>query len=478
MRGGETSCALFLRPDRAPADLEHVRNPLGKSHHAFEVGWDDLKAAEALFTARGVPYHAPIDWGDHDCLYFLDPDGNLLELVGYRPKGESHVTHAAEPTGWVGRPMKRREDRTLVTGRGRFVDDLKVAGVLHLILARSPHAHARIRSLDTAAARTTPGVVAVVVAGDLGSVGPVPLMRLAPGTLVPDYPLLAADVVRAQGVPVAAVVAESTYAAVDGVDRLAIEYEPLEGVSDADGALTAGAAQVVPVSRDNRALTVAWRHGDAERAFRDAAHRVTADRPAAAAVRCADGAARCPRSLGCRHRRAHDVDVDAVAVPDPLLAGAHARPRRGACSRDRSRRRRRVRGEGWPLSRGDSRRVARAPTRPAGQVDVDPLGRSAHDQSRPRRQIDRRAGARRRRTDHRAAGANPPASRVEPRRHGGRHAAEPRPLPAGLLSGGARRHRVDRRVHHDAAGRCLSRRGASGGGVPDRAARRRGRAHA
>jgi len=86
---GEGSCALFLKPDRTPGGLEQIKSPLGKSHHAFEVGWDDLKAAEALFTARGVPYHAPIDWGDHDCLYFLDPDGNLLELVGYRPKAES-----------------------------------------------------------------------------------------------------------------------------------------------------------------------------------------------------------------------------------------------------------------------------------------------------------------------------------------------------------------------------------------------------
>jgi len=76
MRGGETICALFLKPDRAPSDPEHVRNPLGKSHHAFEVAWEDLKAAQA-----------PIDWGDHDCLYFLDPDGNLLELVGYRSNG-------------------------------------------------------------------------------------------------------------------------------------------------------------------------------------------------------------------------------------------------------------------------------------------------------------------------------------------------------------------------------------------------------
>jgi catechol-2,3-dioxygenase len=88
MRGGETSCALFLRPDRAPADPEQVRNPLGKSHHAFEVAWDDLQAALVLFAERGVPHHARIDWGDHDCLYFVDPDGNLLELVGYRPAGE------------------------------------------------------------------------------------------------------------------------------------------------------------------------------------------------------------------------------------------------------------------------------------------------------------------------------------------------------------------------------------------------------
>ena len=88
MRGGETACAMFFKPDRPPLDPEHVRHPLGKSHHAFEVALEDLKAALALFAERGVPHHAPIDWGDHDCLYFVDPDGNLLELVGYRPEGE------------------------------------------------------------------------------------------------------------------------------------------------------------------------------------------------------------------------------------------------------------------------------------------------------------------------------------------------------------------------------------------------------
>jgi catechol 2,3-dioxygenase-like lactoylglutathione lyase family enzyme len=84
---GEGSCALFLRPDRVPGGLEQVKNPLGKSHHAFEVSWDDYQSAQRLFAERDIPYHAPIDyWGDHECLYFLDPDGNLLELLGYRPE--------------------------------------------------------------------------------------------------------------------------------------------------------------------------------------------------------------------------------------------------------------------------------------------------------------------------------------------------------------------------------------------------------
>jgi len=171
--------------------------------------------------------------------------------------------------------MRRREDRSLVTGRGRFVDDLAVAGLLHLALTRSPHAHARIRSLDASAARRIPGVVSVITAEELDPIGPVPLMRLAPGTVIPEYPLLAAGIVRAQGVPVAAAVAESSYVATDAAERVGVDYEPLGGVADPDGALAAGAPHVVEASRDNHALAVAWRHGDPDRAFREAAHRVT-----------------------------------------------------------------------------------------------------------------------------------------------------------------------------------------------------------
>jgi glyoxylase I family protein len=82
---GDGNCALFLKPDREAGALDQIQNPLGKSHHAFEVRWEDLEAARRLFEERGIPHHAPIDWGDHLCCYFLDPDGNLLELVGYRP---------------------------------------------------------------------------------------------------------------------------------------------------------------------------------------------------------------------------------------------------------------------------------------------------------------------------------------------------------------------------------------------------------
>lgn len=84
LRYEDGACALFLKPQRRPAGRELIEHPLGESHHAFRVAATDLARARALFAERGVPHHAPIDWGDHDCLYFLDPDGNLLELVAYR----------------------------------------------------------------------------------------------------------------------------------------------------------------------------------------------------------------------------------------------------------------------------------------------------------------------------------------------------------------------------------------------------------
>lgn len=80
----DSPLALFERRDLPPPDLGRIEQPLGKGHHAFRVSTVDFEQARATFAAAKVPYRGPVDWGDHDCLYFLDPDGNLLELIAYR----------------------------------------------------------------------------------------------------------------------------------------------------------------------------------------------------------------------------------------------------------------------------------------------------------------------------------------------------------------------------------------------------------
>ncbi len=84
---GGQNLALFVVPRPLLDAAERGRrisNPLGKGHHAFKVSRSDFDAAKAELAAAGVETAPPIDWGDHDCIYFLDPDGNLLELVSYR----------------------------------------------------------------------------------------------------------------------------------------------------------------------------------------------------------------------------------------------------------------------------------------------------------------------------------------------------------------------------------------------------------
>jgi len=84
---GGQNLALFEVP-RAPLDdaarQSIISHPLGRGHHAFKVSRDDFNGARERLAKAGVESAAPIDWGDHDCIYFLDPDGNLLEMVSYR----------------------------------------------------------------------------------------------------------------------------------------------------------------------------------------------------------------------------------------------------------------------------------------------------------------------------------------------------------------------------------------------------------
>jgi len=83
--------------------------------------------------------------------------------------------------GWIGRPLKRREDHRLLVGGGRFVDDLRPPGCAHLVLLRAPHAHARITRIGVEGARRAPGVLAVVTGAEVSHLGPMPVNRLVPG---------------------------------------------------------------------------------------------------------------------------------------------------------------------------------------------------------------------------------------------------------------------------------------------------------
>jgi carbon-monoxide dehydrogenase large subunit len=182
----------------------------------------------------------------------------------------------SEPAGngWIGRPLKRREDHRLLTGAGSYVDDLRPAGCLHVALLRSPHAHARITRLDVEAARRAPGVTLVVTGADTRHLGPMPVNRMMPDMKVPPHPIIADGVVTSTGIPVAAVVAESAYAAHDALDLIQVEYEPLPALPEPEAALAGGAPAVFPGVDGNRVLHRALREGDAAGAFAKAAHVV------------------------------------------------------------------------------------------------------------------------------------------------------------------------------------------------------------
>ena len=145
----------------------------------------------------------------------------------------------------VGSPIKRREDPRLITGQSTYVDDIKLLGMLHMAVVRSPYGHARINSINTDAARKHPGVVAVYLAEDLkgASVGniaiAVPLGEIANGMGVRGA--LAEGKVRFYGDPVAVVIAEDPYTARDARDLIDIDYEPLPAAIDVEKAMQPGA---------------------------------------------------------------------------------------------------------------------------------------------------------------------------------------------------------------------------------------------
>ena len=137
-----------------------------------------------------------------------------------------------------GARVRRREDGRLVTGRGRYVADVALPGMLHVAVHRSPHAHARIVTIDAGAARRRPGVARVLVPADVAALGRLPLAVPHSSLVAPMCPeILPQSVVSYAGQPVALVLAESAAQAEDALDTLRVEYEPLPAVASLQDAL-------------------------------------------------------------------------------------------------------------------------------------------------------------------------------------------------------------------------------------------------
>lgn len=175
-----------------------------------------------------------------------DPAAPAPEKLVGRVDGQLPDNHDRPTGGWVGRSLPRREDRRLLTGRGRFTDDTLSVDLVYCALVRSPHAHARVVAVNTAAALALPGVVAVVTGAEAKEHWePFPATWDSEFVRVPrNYPL-AVDRVRYQGEPVAAVLADSRYTAEDAAVAVQVDYEPLPVVATAADAIGGPAGPAV-----------------------------------------------------------------------------------------------------------------------------------------------------------------------------------------------------------------------------------------
>lgn len=182
----------------------------------------------------------------------------------------------------IGAPLPRLEDPRLLTGHGRYADDVVMPGAARGYVLRSPVAHARIRGIDVSAALEVPGLVAILTGDDYAAdgLGHIPCVSIPPnissrGYHATPFPPLAQDRVLAVGSPVAFVVADTLAAAMDAAERIVVDYDPLPAAPTVEAAIAAGAPRVWPEAEGNRC----FQHhlGDAAStatAFKGAAHVV------------------------------------------------------------------------------------------------------------------------------------------------------------------------------------------------------------
>ena len=182
-------------------------------------------------------------------------------------------TTATASTRVFGSGIRRREDPRLLTGTARYTADIMLPGMTYAAILRSRHGHARIRSIDTSAAKAAPGVVAVYTAADTeGVLNTIPCAWLVPNSelKIAPYWALARDVVRYAGDAVAVVVANSAAEAYDALELIDVDYEPLPAVIDPEQATATGAPQLHPEAPGNVAFHWTVAGGDVDAAFANA----------------------------------------------------------------------------------------------------------------------------------------------------------------------------------------------------------------
>ena len=321
-----------------------------------------------------------------------------------RLEGQANEHSSRQSAFWRRQTLKRLEDQRLLTGKGHFIDDKPEDGALWLYVLRSPHAHAKILSIDTADAAKMPGVAAIYTGADLikDNIGSLPTLDIfkrpdgSPMT-VPPRRLLAHEVVRYAGEAVAAVVAKSRVEAQTAAEAIVVDYEVLPSVVDPLEAVKTGAPVVWPAAPDN--IVAAMSYGDAKKVedvFAKAKHVVSLD---LVSQRLAPSAME-PRSTiaevekGTGRLLLHTQSQTPGSTRD-LLAGAILKRPTGQRARAGRRHRRRLWPEDQPLSGRRHRRLCRDQTE-----QEDPLARRPHRRIRrrhpwPRPHLDRRVRARR-----------------------------------------------------------------------------------
>ncbi len=176
-------------------------------------------------------------------------------------------THTSPEVGGMGHSVKRKEDPRFIRGKGEYIEDVVLPGMLWLDIVRSPYAHARIKSIDASAALAIPGVLAVITGKDLEKAG----LHWMPTLAGDKQMVLPVDEVMYQSQEVAAVVATSRYLAADGVAAVEVDYEPLPVVVDPFKALEPGAPVLRPDRGPDKATNHIWHWESGDKKAADAA---------------------------------------------------------------------------------------------------------------------------------------------------------------------------------------------------------------